>query len=160
MNFTLPFLGIDAEPAVTIPAISLWQPYASLVVDRLKSIETRRSSTTFRGRFVVCATKALAPSKLYKDALARLLAAGENPDAYTPKNVQRGVILGIVDLVNCRPMTEEDEPKAWVSRFTDEGELRWAWALSPHVVRLKPVPVQGRQFWFRVPASMCIPEAA
>jgi hypothetical protein len=153
-------LPLFAEPALTLPALSLWQPFASLVVDGAKSVETRLSATKFRGRFVVCATKALAPSKLYKATLERLVAAGEDPDAYAPKNVQRGVVLGIVELVDCRPMTEADEPKAWVSRFTDAGELRWAWLLSQRIVRLKPAPVEGRQFWFRVPASLCVPEAA
>ncbi len=157
MNASLSLFDTEAD---TLPALCLWQPFASLVVDGVKSFETRRSATTFRGRFVVCATKALAPPKFYKATLERLIAAGEDPDAYAPKNVQRGVVLGIVELVDCRPMVEEDEAKALVSRFTDAGALRWAWVLSPVVVRLKPAPVAGRQFWFRVPMSLCVPEAA
>lgn len=159
----LPFDAPASAPpahALTIPALSLWQPFASLVVDGVKPIETRLSATAFRGRFVICATKKLAPKRFYSDVLRRLAEAGEDPEAYGPKNVQRGVILGIVELVECRPMTEADEPKAWVSRLTDEGDLRWAWVLSPNVVRLKPAPVKGGQFWFRVPASRCLPEAA
>jgi hypothetical protein len=159
---SLPLFGEGTEPALTLPALCLWQPFASLAVDRLKPIETRKSATKFRGRFVVCATQKLAPPEMYQRVLGALEKRLPEHEVarYQPQNVPTGVVLGIVELVDCRPMTEADEPFAWVSRFTDEGKLRWAWVLSPVVVRLQPAPVSGHQYWFRVPASICIPEAA
>lgn len=42
--------------SVQLPAISLWEPYATFIVAGLKKIETRNWSTNKRGRFVIAAT--------------------------------------------------------------------------------------------------------
>ena len=47
--------------------------------------------------------------------------------------------LAVVSLTDCRPMTKEDEAKAWVPYQKE----RWAWAFQ-NVQPLKPFPVKGR----------------
>ncbi|CCQ65412.1 hypothetical protein CWATWH0402_4143 [Crocosphaera watsonii WH 0402] len=45
------------EPITKIKAISLHQPYASLIAMGLKKFETRSWSTNYRGKLVICAAK-------------------------------------------------------------------------------------------------------
>ncbi len=126
-----------------------------------KSVETRTWQTPFRGRFVVCATKGLAPWKEYYDPLLRRLSdAGFDLEPYLPKNVARGVALAVANLQDCRPMTEADEARAWIGHRDAAGDPRWAWVLERKPVKLRHFPVHGRQTWFRVASSLLAPEVA
>jgi hypothetical protein len=131
-------------------ALSLWQPYASLCAWGLKPFETRRSATNVRGPFVLCATQKIAPPAMYDDVLRRLEACGYDPGPFMRDRVARGVALAICNLRDSRPMVDEDEPKAWVKRLTDEGEPRYVWELRDKPTRLREVKVTGGQRWFRV----------
>lgn len=155
------FGAVMREGIVYVRALALWQPFASLVADGLKPIETRLHSTRVRGRFVVTATKQLAPLGDYARVLDRLTAAGIDVAPYLPQNVPRGCALGVAELVGCRPMTPIDEPQAWVSARTDAGGDRYAWQLAPDPLRLRqPFPVKSKQGWFRIDASPLVGRAA
>jgi len=82
-----------------IKALSLKQPWASLVAEGHKSIETRRWRTYYRGPLLICASKSVD-----RDAI---MLTG--PDL---KDYPRGVALAVTKLAGCRPMTEKDERDA------------------------------------------------
>lgn len=68
-------------------ALSIKQPWATMIASGDKTIETRRWSTDYRGELLIVSAK-------------------------TPKIEPAGYALAIVTLVDCRRMTERDEPEA------------------------------------------------
>jgi hypothetical protein len=144
-----------ARSAETVRAICLWEPYASLVGAGWKTIETRLWATGYRGRFVVCSTKAPAPRAEYAEVLRRCRARGIDADLFTWEALRAhaGSALGVVTLADCRLMTREDESQALVSLESPDGRPRYSWVLGDEVTRLTPFPVKGRQGWFKLPAA-------
>ncbi len=68
-------------------AISLKQPWANLIVEGRKTIETRTWSTPYRGELLIVSSK-------------------------RPPIPPAGSAVAIATLVDCRPMTRADEPAA------------------------------------------------
>ena len=52
-------------------AISLWQPWASLMQTGAKQIETRSWSTNYRGPLLICSTKSGPPAREMKHMLSK-----------------------------------------------------------------------------------------
>lgn len=109
-----------------IRGLSLHQPWATNVRDGLKTIETRMWSTHYRGTLLICSTQ----------------------KPYVPSHAH-GVALCIADLVDCRPMTEADEPEALCE--WEPGRIAW---LLGAVFPIVPIAVRGRQGLWRVPADV------
>lgn len=103
-------------------AISLHQPWASMVAQGSKTIETRFWSTSHRGDLLIVSTK--------------------NPEI---KGFLCGFALCIVNLVNCRKMIVSDEAAARVPWRDD----RWSWVLA-EIRKIEPFPVKGRQGFYEV----------
>ena len=93
-----------------IKALSVRQPYASMIENGDKTIETRTWRTAYRGPLLICACAAPCP---------------EEPDLPT------GVALCIVDLLEIRKMTSLDERAAFVP--FDENLYAW------EIVNARPV---------------------
>lgn len=105
-------------------AISLHQPWASLIADGQKTIETRYWSTNYRGDLLICST-----IKVFAGTWS----------------LPRGKALCIVELYDCKPMKKRDED--------DSGcvfdELLYSWFLR-NIRPIKRFPVRGRQRIFEV----------
>jgi hypothetical protein len=95
-------------------ALSLTQPWANMVAQGTKTIETRRWSTVYRGWFLVCSTK-------------QRVEACAGP---------YGVALAVAAIVDCRRMVPADEPKAQCPIYRDA----WAWVLDG----VQPLPAEAR----------------
>lgn len=109
-------------------ALSVWQPWASLIAGGEKTIEIRSWECTYRGPLLICSSK--------------------KPDEF---DLPLGMALAIVDLVDCRRFREEDEgPSMIVHEFLPEALEQFAWVLS-NVRQIKQVPVRGKQGLFFVP---------
>ncbi len=104
-------------------AISLHQPWANLIRDGKKKIETRFWPTKYRGDLVICSTK--NPRE------------GEGPFGYA---------LCIVEILHCRPMEKLDEDKACIEYLPE----RYSWILSNLRVIKEPFAVKGRQGFFNI----------
>jgi hypothetical protein len=98
----------------TYKAISLKQPFASLVASGKKTIETRKWTTKYRGDLLICSSK--------------------NPDIYPA-----GCALCIVELYDIMPMTKAHEGKACIKLYKGAN----AWYLKNLRVLPKPVPIKG-----------------
>lgn len=83
-----------------IKALSLHEPWASMIAEGEKTIETRMWRTSFRGILAICATK-------------------------IPVAPRSGQVVALCRLVDCRPMTIEDEAAACCT--ANPG--RYAWVL-------------------------------
>lgn len=105
-----------------IKAVSLHQPYASLIRQRKKTIETRKWKIHHRGDLLIVST--LRPE------LPGFLC---------------GFALCIVNVVDCREMTIDDE-KAACCKLYDGA---WAWVLSD-IRSITPFRCRGAQGIYQV----------
>ncbi len=95
-------------------ALSVKQPWANMIARGEKAIELRSWGTNHRGDLLICSSK-------------------------RPDIAPAGCALAIVNMVDCRRATQEDEEKAcstvWIK--TD-----FAWVFE-NVRRLRPWPIKG-----------------
>ena len=138
--------SVFADPEC-YPAVSLHQPYAGLVRLELKPIETRKTRIHYRGPLVICATQSI-DGDAYLRLFRELVPGRVSGDAFQAACEIRGALCALVEVVGCRELTPEDEPR---SLFYAEG--RFAWELE-RIRPLKPLPVRGSQGFFRVPRAL------
>lgn len=120
-------------------ALSVAQPWASLLVAGAKAIEVRTWSTSHRGPLLICATA--SPTNVFC----------YDPDAKAKRLLHAGCIIGIVDLIDCRPMTKADEGDAWC-KF-QAGSYAW---LTEAITFCRPDPVLGNFRLFEVPSDVIV----
>ncbi len=132
-------------------ALSLRQPWASLVVAGLKDVENRRWRTTYRGPILIHAARteesgaALAP--LPEGALRWLRERAENG------TLPRGALLGHVRLIDI--VQDADAFSPWAM----PGAEIWHWLLAHAVAFPEPVPWRGLPGLFEVPDT-CLERVA
>ena len=114
----------------TIKALSLRQPFATLIATGLKKIETRKWQTPYRGPLLICASAG-------KPMTGTGLDLGDK--------VPRGQALCIVDLDDCRPMTTRDELFACCPVYPRAQ----SWILS-NLRPIEPFAVKGCLYLFDV----------
>lgn len=140
-------------------ALSLWQPWASLVAYGHKRVETRCWSTNYRGPLLICSTASTA-AKVRRVALAVMTdpkicpVASEVTYTWTETGLPEGRALAVVDLLDVVPAEDWRASASDHGRFEDVdreavlGDLsdgRFAWVLT-NVRRLdRPLRVKGRQ---------------
>jgi hypothetical protein len=103
-------------------ALSVRQPWTSLIADGKKTIEIRSRRTHYRGPILICSSR--------------------HPSGDGPK----GVAMIVVDLVDCRLARPSDKRRAHIS--PPPGS--WAWIIRP-LFRVDPFPVRGQLGLFDVP---------
>jgi hypothetical protein len=116
-------------------AISLYQPWAALMVSGLKRIETRSWSTNYRGLLLIHA------------ALKELPGLGIG-------NIPRGGIIGTVDLIECQEMNLFNLPSETERQYGDYKPGRFMWITENPKAFKKIIPYKGRQRIFNVPDKM------
>lgn len=86
-----------------LPALSIRQPWAWLILNGGKDIENRIWPTKFRGRFLIHAAKGMTVAE-YEQARDFAIDAAGEPVAFgipAPQNLARGGIVGEAELVSC-----------------------------------------------------------
>ena len=109
-------------------AITLWQPWATLVAIGAKCIETRSWSTTYRGPLAIHAAKSKeGHDAFYKEPFHNELKAYHY---HRPTELPHGKIIAVCELVNILP-TEEVRGliEGRELAFGDYSNGRWAWRL-------------------------------
>lgn len=135
-------------------AITVWQPWASLLVSGRKRYETRSWATTYRGPIAIHAAK--RPVRRTIDALAADRGDGWTTLDYFESLFMRpgelnqlptGAIVGTAILTRCNLITE-----AFVAKLTPMelalGDFtlgRYAWEFHAMVPVDSPVPAKGMQ---------------
>lgn len=162
-------------------ALSVWEPWASLLAHGIKHIETRSWSTPYRGPLLIHAglkwngglLKMCQAAGPIKDALAAL--GVDEKTGYSSGARQKlrrpllpfGAIIGRVELVGCYPTTSVrmvSDPSHDVralgdileitpkeEAFGDFGAARFAWLCRNPVVFAEPYSRGGMQGIFDVP---------
>ncbi len=119
----------------TIRALSVRQPWASMIAEGRKTIEVRTWLTHYRGPLAIVAGLARD-----RDGIA-LHGFADAP---------RGVLIAVAELVDVRPMTEDDEEAACVACSDDA----YAWVLRNVSALVPPPPCRGAQGLFHVETRM------
>jgi activating signal cointegrator 1 len=101
-------------------ALSLKEPWASLVRSGKKTIETRKWKTNHRGRLLICASA-------------------------KPVSEFSGKAIAIATVRDCRPMSKVDEKDACCELYPKAQ----AWILE-NITPIKPFPVKGQLGIFEV----------
>lgn len=102
-------------------ALSLYQPWAHLVVRSIKDVENRSWSTTFRGTVYIHAGKTGGHGELeqnYVTVRAWLRTLSPSTPLPPMEKVERGGIIGMVDIVDIiRPcLRQGDDPSKLICR--------------------------------------------
>jgi hypothetical protein len=135
---------------MVMKAITLWQPWAQLIVQGDKLIETRSRNTNIRGRVAIHAAKA-DHSGLLLHIPMRELEFFQEAGVTGIKEPPRGAIVGTIEIIDSWPIEEiigtgYDTPKE--RAFGDWRPGRWGWILQKPVLFDKPIPAKGSQgFW-------------
>jgi hypothetical protein len=114
----------------SLRALSIRQPWASLILSGAKRIENRSRPTHFRGRVFIHASLSQADREFFSAGFDTL---------------PRGAIIGSVEIIDCKPLSEvANEPYA-------EGP--WCWILAD-ARAIDPVPCKGMLSFWQVPAEV------
>lgn len=124
-------------------ALTVHQPWATLLVTGAKSIETRGWHTRHRGPLLIHAAKTNpAYARQWMDAnpwVADLLPDGDLP---------RGVILGLVEVESCIPvetlLPRISEQEQALGNYTT-GAGRFGWVTTQPYQYTEPVAINGKQ---------------
>jgi GNAT superfamily N-acetyltransferase len=141
-------------------ALTLTQPYATLVALGAKRIETRSWATPYRGPLAIHAGHNLAPvgglcglqRLCAQEPFRSTLFAGGYADA---RQLPRGAIVAVAELVACCAITNDglvDPAGASLRPLPDEAERsfgdyrsgRYAWLLANVCLLDLPAPARGR----------------
>jgi hypothetical protein len=99
-------------------ALSIRHPWVDLILAGSKTIEIRTWSTRHRGPLLLHASGAYGISE--REASSRLRLPAPEPETM-------GAIVGIAELVDCRPVRKEDWKRAGLPPLA--GKL-WAWVFA------------------------------
>lgn len=143
----------ESRPGDRVKALSLWEPWATLMALGEQTIETRQWSTRYRGPLLICGAKRFVKRELldlledpdYRRALSGVWK-GRGGDG-----LSLGKAVALVDLYDCVATSAlkrigavgQDRP---FGNYTD-GRFGW---VTTGLRRLKPFPVTGRQGLFDV----------
>jgi len=101
-------------------ALSVKQPWANMIASGVKTIETRKWSTDYRGMLLIVSSR-------------------------TPKIEPAGCAVAVAKLVDCRPLTSADVEEACCDWYPGA----FAWVLT-NICRVKAVSVRGQLGLFDV----------
>ena len=119
--------------------LSLTEPYATLIKNGIKNIETRSWKTTYRGRLYIHASSTKIP-KAYRENQT-LMSLVNN------KELSYGNIICSCDLVDCIEMTDEfiddirKNNNEYVTGIYAKG--RYAWILKNVEILNNPIKAKG-----------------
>ena len=143
-------------------AITVLQPWASLIACGAKKIETRSWATSYRGPIAIHAGKGMQFADLSaRDPFFPVLWNAEQikmTHKQRVKTLPYGKVIAIADLVDCVKVVGYDnfakspilDRKSWLLgdakeiAFGDYSVGRYAWILD-NVRRIDPVPAKGKQ---------------
>lgn len=125
-------------------ALTLTQPWATLVVAGAKRFETRSWRTEYRGPLLITSSKAF-PADCRALCLQPAFAK-----ALQSYNLPRGCALGVVELIDCKKIKADlracglaDVLKGDELLFGDYTPGRWAWEFA-HPILFDSFPIRGR----------------
>jgi len=112
-----------------VRALSLWQPWASLIFDGRKTIETRHWPMRYRGPLAI-------------HAAMKVERAACEDFGYDWRKIPRGAVLCIVNVKNC---VRFPDPLAPPDPYGDFAAGRYGFLFSVLEKFIEPIPAKGMQ---------------
>ncbi len=151
-----------------IRCISLWQPWATLLVCGRKRIETRHWSTNYVGPLLIHAAKRWTQDQRSfcnaNEPHMDLLNSGFTGCHHAKTSLPLGAIVGILKLADCLPVEHESIKRQFSENeneplYGNYSTGRFAWITKTPMCFDEPIPEVGRQgFWnvdmSRIPADI------
>jgi hypothetical protein len=135
-------------------ALSIQQPFASLVVHGLKRYETRSWPTSYRGPLAIHASRIVRMAqreRCWRPPIRGLLAQA----GIAPSDLPLRCLVGVVRVVDCVPAPDLiDELDARERELGDWRDGRHAWLLADAVPLAVPVPWPGQLSLFELPVDV------
>ena len=138
--------------------ITLWQPYASLIMLGLKNNETRSWNTNIRGEIGIHASKKIISKIEFTEILYDYLEDDDKLKLFDAidkaygcyENMPIGAILGTVNLSSTERTNVLLDNISWTEfALGDYTPGRWAWNFKGIKPFDKIIPVSGSQgFWY------------
>ena len=117
--------------------LSVKEPFATLIKDKVKIYETRSWKTNYRGEIYIHASLSFSKSENVEKA-----------KKYLKSEIKPGYILCRCELVDCIPMTKEFIEYIYSntneSDYGRYAEGRYAWKLRVIEVLDKPISAKGK----------------
>lgn len=128
-------------------ALSVKQPFASMIARGEKTIELRSWTTKYRGPLLICAGAKPFSGLIVVPAMNGSLTVDNARQLvkYSPADYPLGVAVCLVDLTSIRPMVPTDE---LLARFKFDSTL-FAWEFQ-NVRPVDPLSVRGSLKFFQV----------
>ena len=115
-------------------ALSLKQPWADLIVQGKKIIQSRKWRSNFRGEFYIHASKSFDK---------------KNCESFGIKNPVTGALIGKVELVNVKEYKNKKEFDEDYRKHFAKNFVRYGYLLR-NIKRINPVPYKGKLNFFEV----------
>ncbi len=137
-------------------ALSLWQPWSTLMSIGAKRIETRGWSTKYRGPLVIQAAKRFTQDERHLCMQEPFFTALLEGGIKTLRDLPLGALVCVVDLVDVVPtgptlFSDAIRIPPLELPFGNYAPGRFAW-MTENLRRFKePIPWKGRQQLFDVP---------
>ncbi len=133
-------------------ALTIMQPWASLIAVGEKHMETRSWSTAYRGPIAIHASKRITAD------VRLVLTSDPFPETMerhglTPSTIPLGAVVATATLVDCVRTEDDSSLRRWIRHFetSEDWEFefgnfssrRFAWVLDDVEVMTVPVPAKG-----------------
>lgn len=163
----------------TIRVLAVRQPWASLIVEGLKTIEVRTRNTTIRGRVVIYAPSTEYPGKHQSELSSHFLyqydqgnipgkVAGRAVDFINPIRKNKGAILGTVEIYSSttHPVISEQVFNQETARhlapesYLNKNGVHY-WYLRNPVKIPEPIPLEKWPSggpWAKIPKRLLYPK--
>lgn len=146
-------MQVEKIKSNTMKALSIKQPWTSLIANGIKDIENRTWKTNFRGRIYIHASaKKITNSKfislieLYRLGLSEEMLIKANKETFNFDKLDYSAIIGEVDIIDC----VINHPSIWAENKNDlTKKPTYNWVLANPVLYKKPIiNVKGKlSFW-------------
>ncbi len=142
-------------------ALTIWQPWASLVVFGVKKFETRSWATEYRGPLAIHAAK-LTFDRVFnmfgdvRSAVAFEQLCFELLDTDNLRDLPKGCIIGTVELIDCERIGISAH-RLYTQMERHLGDFtpgRYAWRVGNAQRLPQPVPCRGAQGLWNVPDGL------
>jgi hypothetical protein len=122
-------------------ALTLLQPWASLIAIGAKHLETRSWSTAYRGPLAIHAGKGWNDGSRATLQFPAVQAALRGAGMVEMADLPRGCLIAVCELCACRPiLAEPAEPERSFGIYTPG---RFAWELQDVRALPRPLPLRG-----------------
>lgn len=144
-------------PGTPIKALTLHQPWASLMAWGVKTIETRGWPTAYRGPLAIHAAKTIpnyARATVLDSPILSHALRFHGVDLVTWAGLPLGAVVAIVDLIDCRCINETSRGPGPERPFGNFAPGRFAWLTRNPRLLAPPIPARGHQrLWDWVPPA-------